>query len=468
MKSGSLIFLVSAAVVASGCGSRTSEDDIRGYYGIEVSVGGTGGFAVGGSFSGIGGWGTGATVAAGGLLIGVGGTVPSTGGAWNGTGGLNGTGLCCEVSHGTGCVDPVISACVCAVDSFCCTTEWDQPCVETAVACGETCGGTAGAGGAPSAGGAPATGGAPGGDCCLEHSGAGCEVPDVQACVCATDRYCCDTSWDGVCAAASESCGANCSVGSGGAPGVGGAPSAGGAPGVGGAPSVGGAGGAGGSVGTESCCDSHGSLGCENRPVQDCVCGNDSFCCERSWDQFCVNAASACGAMCESGAGGAPGAGGTPGAGGAGGTGGANSGDCCSNHGSVGCDQPDVEACVCSEDSYCCQSAWDDLCVNQASSCGAMCMGDQPTEEQCAAAFPDACENCLCNNCSSEQNACLGNIGCRTIFDCISDTGCTGIDCYAPSTCQNVIDLFGGLAGTSVSLAFEVVDCAQTEGCPCP
>lgn len=35
---------------------------------------------------------------------------------------------CCEFNHGVGCNDPSVEACVCAVDPFCCDTEWDRLC----------------------------------------------------------------------------------------------------------------------------------------------------------------------------------------------------------------------------------------------------------------------------------------------------------------------------------------------------
>jgi hypothetical protein len=36
---------------------------------------------------------------------------------------------CCETGHGAGCTDPVIEACVCAQDPYCCDGEWDGDCV---------------------------------------------------------------------------------------------------------------------------------------------------------------------------------------------------------------------------------------------------------------------------------------------------------------------------------------------------
>ncbi|MCP4593640.1 MAG: right-handed parallel beta-helix repeat-containing protein, partial [bacterium] len=37
---------------------------------------------------------------------------------------------CCTTLHGVGCNDPVIEACVCAVDPYCCQVHWDRLCTE--------------------------------------------------------------------------------------------------------------------------------------------------------------------------------------------------------------------------------------------------------------------------------------------------------------------------------------------------
>jgi hypothetical protein len=42
--------------------------------------------------------------------------------------------------------------------------------------------------------------GALGHDCCAGGSGTGCSDESIEACVCATDPYCCDVNWDGICA----------------------------------------------------------------------------------------------------------------------------------------------------------------------------------------------------------------------------------------------------------------------------
>jgi hypothetical protein len=49
------------------------------------------------------------------------------------------------------------------------------------------------------------------GNCCEQHGGAGCEVDDVEACVCDQDAFCCSTEWDDMCVdLATSECGAMC------------------------------------------------------------------------------------------------------------------------------------------------------------------------------------------------------------------------------------------------------------------
>jgi hypothetical protein len=49
-------------------------------------------------------------------------------------------GNCCIAHNGTGCEVPSISQCVCAIDSYCCSTSWDATCVSEAINdCGASC-----------------------------------------------------------------------------------------------------------------------------------------------------------------------------------------------------------------------------------------------------------------------------------------------------------------------------------------
>lgn len=102
---------------------------------------------------------------------------------------------CCVVGT-AGCDDSAVEACVCAADSFCCSTAWDAMCVSKVgtLLCGGSCD--------------PDDADGP---CCTAHAGTGCEVNTVETCVCAMDELCCSSEWDTFCVDEIESfeCG-NC------------------------------------------------------------------------------------------------------------------------------------------------------------------------------------------------------------------------------------------------------------------
>ncbi|MEX1367618.1 MAG: hypothetical protein AB1Z98_31100 [Nannocystaceae bacterium] len=276
--------------------------------------------------------------------------------AGSGTGGNED---CCSPSMAPGCSgDPPIEDCVCALDPYCCDTEWDGICVaEAQYECMSDCG-------------LPP----PGGDCCMPHAGPecddvaltecvcneepgcclfpwsedciavlvnqcggecegfippdpccmpsmmpGCATMDVEACVCGIDPFCCDTEWDGQCVTEAQvDCGLGCYP-----------------------------------PGTESCCNPHMSTGCDVPEVQACVCGLDPFCCDNEWDAQCVDEAN-------NDCGGCMGPGGP--------------GDCCMANGTPGCDDAGIEACVCASLPSCCGVEWQPACVDEANlACMAMC-----------------------------------------------------------------------------------------------
>ena len=110
--------------------------------------------------------------------------------------------------------------------------------------------------GSDSEGGDPTGDGPDGGDCCEVHEEPGCEVDEIEACVCEEDGFCCDDTWDAICTVlvVTQGCG-NC-------------------------PGIGGGG---------DCCEPNGSPGCEDDEVQACVCEMDVACCLDGWDRLCVD-----------------------------------------------------------------------------------------------------------------------------------------------------------------------------------
>ena len=124
---------------------------------------------------------------------------------------------------------------------------------------------------------------------------------------------------------------------------------------------VNGSGGGGGNC-SHDLCTTGGALssGCDTCVTQ--ICGQDSYCCTTAWDSICVGEVqSICGQSTCSGGGG-------------GGGGGNCSHPICSTGKKLtsGCDPCVTD--ICSQDSYCCSTKWDSICVGEVGSiCGEAC-----------------------------------------------------------------------------------------------
>lgn len=164
-------------------------------------------------------------------------------------------GDCCEPHGGVGCSEVACKDCVCDLDAACCTDGgegWDQTCVDEATAeCAASCSCEEA------------------GSCCEEHvETVGCDVSECQECVCEIDAACCSIGWDATCAdEAANECGARCTE-----------------------------------CGPSDCCSVRGEPGCDTQDCEDCVCGEDAFCCEAEgeWDGGCVDlAVQECPSQCQ-------------------------------------------------------------------------------------------------------------------------------------------------------------------------
>ncbi len=195
----------------------------------------------------------------------------------------------------SGC-DPCVTQ-ICAVDSYCCTNDWDSACVdEVQSVCGLACAGACGDG---VCGAGEDCNTCPG-DCgaCVVCGDGVCDVTedcntcpgDCGACgacahdkcatgvaltsgcdpcvtqICAVDSYCCTSSWDSVCVDEVLSvCGLSC---------------------------------AGGACAHDKCVTGVAlTSGCDPCVTQ--VCAVDDFCCNTDWDSICVDEVlSVCGLSC--------------------------------------------------------------------------------------------------------------------------------------------------------------------------
>ncbi|MBM4110030.1 MAG: hypothetical protein FJ254_01565 [Phycisphaerae bacterium] len=100
---------------------------------------------------------------------------------------------CCTAGTAAGCANVACCNAVCALDPFCCESQWDAICANKAVDICEDCR-------------------CGNGDCCQPHTGLGCDDAACCGTVCTNDPYCCESQWDGGCALLARSlCGAACS-----------------------------------------------------------------------------------------------------------------------------------------------------------------------------------------------------------------------------------------------------------------
>jgi len=180
----------------------------------------------------------------------------------------------------------------------------------------------------------PAVCGEGAGDCCSANGTIGCEDPECCEQICAADPFCCETSWDGICAdAANDQCDV-CNIPA------------------------------------SNCCAANDTPGCDDPKCEAAVCEIDPFCCDVEWDGACADEAqTACPDICDP-----P----NPACG-------PDAGDCCAANGSPGCDNADCCACICDCDPFCCDTEWDAFCAGEGfvGNCGAS-NPDSPCTEQCA------------------------------------------------------------------------------------
>ncbi|MEK7730744.1 MAG: hypothetical protein AAB363_02695, partial [Planctomycetota bacterium] len=140
----------------------------------------------------------------------------------------------------------------------------------------------------------------------------GCGDATCCASTCDLDRFCCDVTWDATCAGEAQGI---C---------------------TGSFPAC--------APGTGLCGAPDNTPGCDNVSCCNTVCMVDPFCCLSAWDSTCVDEAeSMCFLTCGRGA-----------------------GDCHTLHATPGCDSEACCAAICADDPFCCDTEWDQVCVDLA------------------------------------------------------------------------------------------------------
>ncbi|MEM6990101.1 MAG: hypothetical protein AAF721_06380 [Myxococcota bacterium] len=231
--------------------------------------------------------------------------------------------------------------------------------------------------------------------CCFAQPDGGCNDVECETDVCAVDPSCCDTEWTQACADLAETTCSACIP--------------------------------------LDCCSPHAETGCGDLACEQIVCEEwDNWCCMQEWDEWCVQLATDNCPVCQ------------------------EKGPCCYANEGVGCEEPDVEQCVCDTMPECCIGQWTGAC---------------------AAAVTDL----MCGMCDPPDNACvdidlgmaLGEVSTGTtvgagddaLLSCAAAGGEELIFSWvAPTTNTYVFDTTGSDFDTALSVRFP--DCAGAElGC---
>lgn len=242
------------------------------------------------------------------------------------------------------------------------------------------------------------------GSCCFPQEGPGCAEEFVESCVCMQAPACCTSGWGEQCVVLVDELGCGQCLDAPPETSIGDPDDTGPPP----------------PPGDQDCCLPGSGPGCSDLAVQDCVCGEIPFCCDSGWEEVCASAVEAlgCGHCGGEGETFDPPPGDTgeepPPPGDTGEEPPPPAGGCCEILATPGCDDPAVQDCVCMQDAFCCDTAWDEVCVEQVATFGCGdCGGGMPP--------PPGVSSC----CSAQASA-----GCddQAIADCvcfIDDYCCT-------------------------------------------
>jgi hypothetical protein len=187
---------------------------------------------------------------------------------------------------------------------------------------------------------------------CEEVENGGCEACSCETCVCGEKPTCCTEEWTEVCSFLCDvSCG-GCGVSDECSPAL--------IPGI-----------------------------PETGACADCVCQEDSLCCSVAWDGLCVTLGQGeCGESCGCSV---------------------PEGSCCQVHGGIGCNEPSCAECVCKQQPSCCNTLWDESCLDLT---GHECVVDCPCADEtmtcCAPHSQAGCEDTDCESCvcAAEPHCC--------------------------------------------------------------
>jgi hypothetical protein len=213
------------------------------------------------------------------------------------------------------------------------------------------------------------------GDCCTPGPFAGCDDTTCQDAVCASDPSCCNEAWDSHCALelAPQLC-EEC-------------------------------------IPPGSCCFPHEDPGCDENSCEQSVCEVDPTCCTDTYTQACADIATSVCFECQP-----------------------NTGDCCTTHGTPGCEDIACEIEVCQLEPFCCDVGWDQFCADTAVDNCIACIDPGPC---CFANFGVGCEDMAVQDCvCATMPECCTGPWTQACADQV-ETGACGTCLAADYSCAN-------------------------------
>jgi hypothetical protein len=140
--------------------------------------------------------------------------------------------------------------------------------------------------------------------------------------------------------------------------------------------------------------------------------------------------------------------------------------DCCRAKGTTGCSQPDCMACVCAQDSICCELGWDQACVDIAiTGCASTCDCAFCEDPACSCGDGTCQEFESCASCAADCGACESTC-CREGSGAGCNTGtCESCVCaHDPYCCSVQWD--AACASVTVEQCAGICPCVASDG-PC-
>jgi V8-like Glu-specific endopeptidase len=191
----------------------------------------------------------------------------------------------------------------------------------------------------------------------------------------------------------------------------------------------------------ESCFTAHSTPHCNDAACCTTVCAADPFCCNTSWDNLCVTRAWDLCRNC-----------------------GPGSGSCYSTHG-PGCE--DISCCssVCTADPFCCDTAWDSLCVQRAE---ASCRSGITCEEAklLTVAVPATLSFSTLDDPSGSDDSTCGDgdvyaVWRRYVPEC---SGMSTITICSNDAVQPTVAVFSSCGGTQLACSASAAPCGANAG----